>query len=66
MTLDENAVREIEALGKKKRKTSRLVTPKTVGAVLGLFRGNLVDMQDVFSGLGCAVGSYWRSTGLLR
>jgi hypothetical protein len=58
-----STVREIEALGKQKRKTSRLVSPKTDGAVLGLFHGSedahawdLVDMQDVFSGLCCRIG----------
>ncbi|MEU6646944.1 hypothetical protein ABZ863_31020 [Saccharomonospora sp. NPDC046836] len=38
--LDENPVREIGALGKKKQKTGRLVNPKTAGAVLGLFHAS--------------------------
>lgn len=35
--LDDNPVREIESLGKKKRKTARLVNPTTAGSLLQLF-----------------------------
>lgn len=61
--LDKNPVREIEGLGKKKRKKERLVNARTIGAVLALFhasekaaRWDLVDMVDVLSGLGCRIG----------
>jgi integrase len=61
--LDDNPVREIESLGKKKRKTARLINASTVGDVLGTFHASedaakwdLVDMADVLSGLGCRIG----------
>lgn len=61
--LDENPVREIEGLGKRKRKRERMVNDKTIGTVLGLFhasdeaaRWDLVDMVDMLSGLGCRIG----------
>ncbi|MFI6030456.1 tyrosine recombinase XerC [Amycolatopsis magusensis] len=61
--LEDNPVREIEALGGKRRKKERLVNAKTAGAVLGTFRASedagrwdLVDMQEVFSGVGCRIG----------
>jgi len=61
--LDENPVREIESVGRKKRKRERLVNDKTIGQVLGSFhasedasRWDLVDMVDVLSGLGCRIG----------
>ncbi|MFD4192209.1 tyrosine-type recombinase/integrase [Amycolatopsis thermoflava] len=61
--LDENPVREIESVGRKKRKRERLVNDKTIGQVLGTFhasedasRWDLVDMVDVLSGLGCRIG----------
>jgi integrase len=61
--LDENPVREIESLGRKKRKTARMVNASSVGGVLGVFHTSkpaagwdLVDMIDVLSGLGCRIG----------
>jgi integrase len=61
--LEKNPVREIESLGKKKRKKERMVNAKTISAVLGVFhaseraaRWDLVDMVDVLSGLGCRIG----------
>jgi integrase len=61
--MEENPVREIESLGKKKRKTARLINASTIGYVLGTFHASkdaagwdLVDMADVFSGLGCRIG----------
>ncbi|PWV74063.1 Integrase [Prauserella marina] len=61
--LDDNPVREIESLGKKRRRSSRLINPKTVNAALDVFhqsedaaRWDLVDMQDVSSGLGSRMG----------
>ncbi|MFD9893531.1 tyrosine recombinase XerC [Amycolatopsis sp. NPDC059027] len=64
--LDDNPVREVESLSKPKDRSGKKpgrVTPHTVGRALGLFhesedaaRWDLVDMQDVFSGLGCRIG----------
>jgi integrase len=61
--LDENPVREIESLGKKKRKQARLIGAKTVGPILGIVhasadaaRWDLVDVTDVLSGVGCRIG----------
>lgn len=61
--VDKNPVREIESLGKKKRKKECRVNSRNVGQVLGVFhasadaeRWDLVDMMDVLSGLGCRVG----------
>jgi integrase len=61
--LDENPVREIEGLGKKKRKTARMVNAATIGPALGVFHASekaagwdLVDMIDALSGLGCRIG----------
>lgn len=59
----DNPVREIESLGRKKRKKERLVNGKTIGPVLGVFhasadaeRWDLVDMVDVLSGVGSRIG----------
>lgn len=61
--VDDNPVREIESLGRKKRKKERLVNGKTIGPVLGVFhasadaeRWDLVDMVDVLSGVGSRIG----------
>lgn len=61
--LDENPVREIEGLGKRKRKRERMVNDKSIGRILGVFhtspdaeRLDIVDMVDVLSGLGCRIG----------
>lgn len=61
--IDKNPVREIESLGRKKRKKERLVNARTVGDVLGIFHASeraaqwdLVDMVDVLSGVGCRIG----------
>jgi integrase len=61
--LDENPAREIEGLGKKKRKTARMVNAATIGPALGVFHASekaagwdLVDMIDALSGLGCRIG----------
>jgi integrase len=61
--LADNPVRDIESLGKRKRKRERMVNGKTIGKVLGVFHGSqdaaradLVDMVDVLSGFGCRIG----------
>lgn len=63
--LDENPVREIESLGKRKRKAKKehIVSADNVGRVLDLFHStqqaadwDLVDMIDVLAGLGCRIG----------
>jgi len=64
--LDENPVREIESLGKKKNKSGkkpRLVNGRNAGSALQLFRDSedavrwdLVDVQEALSGLGCRIG----------
>jgi integrase len=61
--LEENPVREIESLGKKKRKQARLIGAKTVGPILKIVhtspnaeRWDLVDLTDVLSGVGCRIG----------
>lgn len=61
--IDDNPVREIESLGKKKRKKERPINSRNIGRLLGMFhaspiaeRWDLVDMVDVLSGLGCRIG----------
>ncbi|MEU6646755.1 site-specific integrase [Saccharomonospora sp. NPDC046836] len=61
--MEKNPVREIESLGKKKRRKERTVNGRTISDVLGVFhtspvaeRWDLVDMVDVLSGLGCRIG----------
>ncbi|MEU3624087.1 tyrosine-type recombinase/integrase [Amycolatopsis coloradensis] len=64
--LDDNPVREIESLSAKRDKSgkkARLITPATASDALQLFhdsedaaRWDLVDVQDVLSGLGCRIG----------
>lgn len=61
--LNDNPVKEIESLGRRKRKKQRTVNASNIGRVLGLFHDSeeatawdLVDMIDVLSGLGCRIG----------
>ncbi|MFE3179074.1 tyrosine-type recombinase/integrase [Amycolatopsis sp. NPDC059090] len=63
--LDDNPVREIESLSTRSKgpKKKGRIHEANVSDVLGLFhssedaeRWDLVDMQDVFSGLGCRIG----------
>ncbi|MPY83496.1 MAG: tyrosine-type recombinase/integrase [Actinophytocola sp.] len=62
--VEKNPVRELESLGRKKRKKQRMINGTTISAVLGVFhassaaaaRWDLVDMVDVLSGVGCRIG----------
>jgi integrase len=64
--LDDNPVREIESLSKKKDRSGTRpggIHPGNAGRMLAHFHGSedaakwdLVDMQDAFSGLGCRTG----------
>ncbi|HVV09226.1 site-specific integrase [Amycolatopsis sp.] len=60
---DDNPVRELEGIGRAKRKRGRLVNTKTIGPILGVFhasekaaRNDLVDLIDFLSGVGSRIG----------
>jgi integrase len=61
--LDENPVREIETVSKKRRTKTKRINKKTIGPIHELFRNSedakkadLVDLVDVLAGLGCRIG----------
>lgn len=61
--IDDNPVREIESMGKRKRKKDHMITDGNIGRLIGLFHGDdraagwdLVDMMEVLAGLGCRIG----------
>jgi integrase len=61
--IERNPVREIDSLGKRKRRKERVINSRTIGDALGVFhaspdaaRWDLVDLVDVLSGVGCRIG----------
>jgi integrase len=61
--IDENPVREIETVSKKRRTKTKRINKKTIGPIHELFRNSedakkadLVDLVEVLAGLGCRIG----------
>jgi integrase len=57
---ERNPVREIDSLGKRKRKKERAINSRTIGDALGVFHVSpdaaRWDLVDVLSGVGCRIG----------